>query len=208
MSANLLCDQMDQAYPFLIEMAEIRRRARQHIAGGAATLNAAADRQLVIRLLNEALAAELVCVLRYKRHHFMGTDSIGNAVKDEFLKHSQEEQSHADRLADRIAQLGGTANLNPEGMIDRSQVEFAADETLADMIEEDLIAERVAIQSYSEIIQYIGTKDPTTRRLLESILVVEQEHAEDLAGVRQEILRRERGMIAADANPLTSGELQ
>jgi bacterioferritin len=206
MSANAPGAERDQTYPFLSDIAEIRRRARQHIADGAVTLNYAADREVILRLLNEALATELVCVLRYRRHYFMATGSVAEAIKHEFLKHSQEEQAHADRLAERIVQLDGAPNLNPQGMVDRSHSEYAEGETLADMVEEDLIAERIAIESYREIIQYIADKDTTTRRLFESILAVEEEHAEELASMRQDILRRDRGNTANRA--INGGELQ
>jgi bacterioferritin len=183
----------DQKFPFLSDVAEIRRRARQHISDGAVTVNYAADREVVLRLLNEALATEMVCVLRYRRHYFMAAGSVAEAVKDEFLKHSQEEQQHADQLAERIVQLGGAPNLNPRGMLERSHSEYEEGESLADMIEEDLIAERIAIESYREMIQYIGNNDSTTRRLFESILAVEEQHAEELASMRADILRRDRG---------------
>jgi bacterioferritin len=192
MSAHMTDTERDQAYPFLSEIAEIRRRARQHIADGAVTVNYAADREVVLRLLNEALATELVCVLRYRRHYFMASGSVAEAIKDEFMKHSQEEQRHADQLAERIVQLGGAPNFNPKGILDRSHSEYEEGESLADMIEEDLIAERIAIESYREIVQYIGDKDSTTRRLFESILAVEEEHAEELASMRHDILRKTR----------------
>ena len=187
----------NRQYPFLSEIAEIRRRARQHIADGAVTPQYAADRDVVLRLLNEALATEIVCVLRYRRHYFMATGIIAEAVKDEFLKHSQEEQGHADQIAERIIQLGGAPNLSPVGMLDRSHSEYQEGETLADMVEEDLIAERIAIESYNEMIRYIGTRDTTTRRLFESILAVEEQHAEELASMRQDILRHERATVGA-----------
>ena len=206
MSANVPGAEGDRTYPFLSEIADIRRRARQHIADGAVTLNYAADREVILRLLNEALATELVCVLRYRRHYFMATGSVAEAIKDEFLKHSQDEQAHADQLAQRIVQLDGAPNLSPPGMLDRSHSEYAEGETLADRIEEDLIAERIAIESYREIIQYIADKDTTTRRLFESILAVEEEHAEELASMRQDILRRDRGNTANRA--INGGELQ
>jgi bacterioferritin len=199
----------DQSYPFLSEIAEIRRRARQHIADGAVTGNYAADRDVVLRLLNEALATEVVCVLRYRRHYYMASGSVAEAIKDEFLQHSQEEQQHADQLAERIVQLGGAPNLNPQGMVERSHSEYAEGESLADMIEEDLIAERIAIESYREIIQYIGDKDSTTRRLFESILAIEEQHAEELSSMRQDVLRKERGTTGTNGTPTTqSGELQ
>ena len=190
----------NQPYPFLSDIAEIRRRARQHIMDGAVTENYAADRDVVLRLLNEALATEIVCVLRYRRHYFMASGIIAEAIKDEFLKHSQEEQGHADQLAERIIQLGGAPNMNPAGMLERSHSEYQEGETLSEMVEEDLIAERIAIESYNEMIQFVGTKDPTTRRLFESILAVEEQHAEELASMRQDILRHERAVGTTKAN--------
>jgi bacterioferritin len=202
--------QRRQLYPFLSEVAEIRRRARQHIASGAVTVNYAADRDVVLRLLNEALATEVVCVLRYRRHYFMASGTVAEAIKKEFLQHSQEEQAHADQLAERIVQLGGAPNFNPQGMLERSHSEYEEGESLADMIEEDLIAERIAIESYREIIQYIGDKDSTTRRLFESILAVEEQHAEELASMRADILRGNNGSGPDSVNgtPNSSGELQ
>jgi bacterioferritin len=206
MSANLPGSRIEHVYPFLSEIAEIRRRARRHIADGAVTVNYAADRAVVLRLLNEALATELVCVLRYRRHYFMATGSLAEAIKDEFLKHSEDEQQHADQLAERIVQLGGAPNFSPHGMLDRSHSEYEEGESLADMIEEDLIAERIAIESYREIIQYIGDKDTTTRRLFESILAVEEQHAEELASMRHDILRSVPATV--DRTPDQAGELQ
>ena len=208
MSATAFGAERDQNYPFLSEIAEIRRRARQHIADGAVTVNNAVDRDVVLRLLNEALATELVCVLRYRRHYFVATGSVAESVKDEFLKHSQEEQSHADQIAERIVQLGGAPNLNPEGMVDRNHSEYPEGETLADMIEEDLIAEHIAIGSYREIIQYLADKDTTTRRLFESILAVEEQHAEELASMRQDILRKDRSITDTKRAVNSTGELQ
>jgi bacterioferritin len=208
MSKAMTGTEREQPYPFLSEIAELRRRARQHIADGAVTVNYAADREVVVRLLNEALATELVCVLRYRRHYFMASGSLAEAIKDEFLKHSQEEQQHADQLAERIVQLGGQPNFSPQGMLDRSHSEYVDGESLAEMVEEDLIAERIAIESYREIIQYIGEKDTTTRRLFESILAIEEEHAEELASMRQDLLRHGRGSAGNNAIPIQSGELQ
>lgn len=208
MSSSMSGNDREQAYPFLSEVAEIRRRARQHIADGAVTQNYAADREVVLRLLNEALATELVCVLRYRRHYFMATGSLAEAIKDEFLKHSQEEQQHADQLAERIVQLGGQPNFSPQGMQDRSHSEYVDGESLADMVEEDLIAERIAIESYREMILYIGEKDTTTRRLFESILAVEEEHAEELASMRADLLRQGRGGAGNNGTPNQSGDLQ
>ena len=135
----------------------------------------------MLKLLNEALATEIVCVLRYKLHHFMARGPDAKAVADEFLEHAKEEQDHADQIAARIAQLNGVPNLSPEGMLSRSHSEYVQGRTLADMISEDLVAERVAIESYGEMIRYVGDTDPTTRRMLEGILAKEEEHAEDMA---------------------------
>ncbi|HWG77949.1 MAG TPA: ferritin-like domain-containing protein [Steroidobacteraceae bacterium] len=182
----------ETGHAFVTNVAEIRRRARQHIQNGAVTDNYAADRETVLRLLNEALATELVCVLRYKRHYYMAGGAVAEAIKGELLQHANEEQGHADSLAQRIVELGGSPNFNPVGLADRSHSEYVEGDTLAEMLAEDLIAERIAIESYREIIQYLGTKDTTTRRLFESILAVEEEHAEDLRSMREDMLRKER----------------
>lgn len=167
--------------PFLTDVQELRRRARQHIDEGAVTGSYQADRETVINMLNDALATEIVCVLRYKRHYFMAQGIHSDPIAAEFLQHANEEQGHADQIAGRIVQLGGAPNLNPEGMLTRSHSEYAEGQNLVDMIKEDLIAERVAIDSYTEMIRYLGDKDITTRRILEGILAVEEEHADDLA---------------------------
>ena len=198
----------DDGHPFVSNMAEIRRRARQHIQNGAVTDDYAADRQTVLRLLNEALATELVCVLRYKRHYYMAGGAVAEAVKGELLQHANEEQGHADQLAKRIVELGGAPNFDPNGLAERSHSEYVEGETLADMLAEDLIAERIAIESYREIIQYLGNKDTTTRRLFESILAVEEEHAEDLRSMREDMLRRERPVAGSAADPRPGAELQ
>jgi bacterioferritin len=166
--------------PFLTDVKELRRRARLHIEKGAVTEGYRGDRTTVIRLLNEALATELVCVLRYKRHYFMATGINAQAVAAEFLQHAGEEQGHADQIAARITQLDGEPDFNPEGLATRSHAEYVPGDSLISMIKEDLIAERIAIDSYSEMIRYIGDNDSTTRRMLESILAVEEEHAEDM----------------------------
>jgi bacterioferritin len=166
---------------FLTDITELRRRARQHIEQGAVTDAYRADRDTVIKLLNEALATELVCVLRYKRHYFMAQGIHSDPIASEFLQHANEEQGHADEIANRIVQLGGSPNFSPEGMLSRSHSEYVEGSTLVEMIREDLIAERVAIDSYTEMIRYIGENDYTTRRMLEGILAVEEEHADDLA---------------------------
>jgi bacterioferritin len=165
---------------FLSDVEELRRRARQHIQEGAVTAGYGADRDRVISVLNEALATEIVCVLRYKRHYFMATGIHANAVAQEFQEHAAEEQGHADRIAGRITQLGGEPNFNPDGLSSRSHSEYVEGESLVDMIREDLVAERVAIESYSEIVRFLGDRDVTTRRMMEEILEVEEEHADDL----------------------------
>jgi bacterioferritin len=167
--------------PFLSDVKELRRRARQHIQEGAVTDAYQGDRETIIRILNEALATEIVCVLRYKRHYFMAQGIHSDPIAQEFLQHANEEQGHADQLADRIVQLGGSPNFDPDGLTSRSHSEYVEGQNLLDMIKEDLIAERVAIDSYTEMIRYVGDRDITTRRMLESILAVEEEHADDLA---------------------------
>jgi len=147
---------------------------------GAVTEGYKADVDTVVRVLNEALATEIVCVLRYKNHYYMANGIHSQAVAEEFLEHSKEEQQHADLIAERIIQLNGKPNFNPEGLLGRSHSEYVEGETLADMIREDLVAERIAVESYSEIIRYLGDKDPTSRRLMEEILAKEEEHAEDM----------------------------
>jgi len=169
--------------PFLTDIKTLRKRARQHIERGAVTPGYRADAKKVIEILNEALATEIVCVLRYKRHYFMAQGIHSQAVAAEFLEHANEEQGHADQIAARIIQLQGTPNMNPEGLTSRSHSEYKEAGTLVDMIKENLIAERIAIESYSEMARYFGEKDPTTRRMIEGILAMEEEHAEDLASL-------------------------
>jgi bacterioferritin len=166
--------------PFLTDVLELRRRARESMDQGPVTGGYRADRATVIRLLNVALATEIVCVLRYKRHYFMATGIHAEGVAQEFLEHATDEQAHADQLASRITQLGGEPDLNPQHLATNSHSEYGEGGSLTDMIREDLIAERVAIESYSEMIRYVGDDDPTTRRLLESILEKEEEHADDM----------------------------
>ena len=166
---------------FVSDVQEIRRRAREHVEKGAVTDGYRADRDTVIKLLNEALATEIVCVLRYKRHYYMASGIHAEPVAEEFQRHAAEEQAHADEIAERITQLGGEPNLHPEGLLSRSHSEYVEGDTLTDMIREDLIAERIAIDSYAEMIRYIGDGDPTTRRMLEGILAKEEEHADDMA---------------------------
>src|ERR1700674_537581 len=173
--------------PFLSDVTELRRRARKHIEEGAVTERYRADRETVIKLLNEALATEIVCVLRYKRHHFMARGIHSEPIAAEFLQHANEEQGHADQIAGRIVQLGGSPNFNPDGLLMRSHSEYVEGQTLLDMIKEDLVAERVAIDSYTEMIRYVGENDSTTRRMLEGILAVEEEHADDLVTFLQDM---------------------
>ena len=172
---------------FLTDIKTLRKRARQHIENGAITEGYLLDRETAIRILNEALATEIVCVLRYKRHYYMATGIHAQAVAAEFLEHATEEQAHADQIAERITQLGGAPNFNPDGLLTRSHAEYVEGETLVDMIKEDLVAERIAIDSYAEVARYIGDKDPTTRRLMEGILAQEEEHADDLANLLERL---------------------
>lgn len=168
---------------FVLDMEAIRRRAREHLKQGAVTDAYQGARETIIKLLNDALATELVCVLRYKRHHFMSASLggiAGFAVTKELAQHAAEEQQHADKLAQRIVQLGGEPNFDPKGLATRSHAEYVSGHDLEEMLREDLIAERIAIETYSEVIRYIGEKDATTRRLLEGILEQEEEHADEL----------------------------
>ncbi|MET3653450.1 ferritin-like domain-containing protein [Dyella japonica] len=167
--------------PFLTDIETIRKRAREHIDEGAITAGYAADRETVIKLLNEALATEIVCVLRYKYHYFMAKGIHAKSVAAEFLEHANEEQGHADLIAQRITQLDGAPNFSPDGLLSRSHADYVEGDDLVDMIKEDLVAERIAIDSYRDIINYLGTADPTSRRMMEGILAMEEEHAEDLA---------------------------
>jgi bacterioferritin len=176
--------------PFLTDIKTLRERARKHIEDGAVTAGYQADRTVVINLLNEALATELVCILRYKRHYFMASGINADTVAQEFLQHANEEQMHADQIAARIVQLKGEPNFNPEGLASRSHAEYVEGNDLIDMIREDLVAERIAIDSYGEMIRYIGDKDITTRRMLEGILAMEEEHADDLSSMLEKMRRR------------------
>ena len=171
------------AQPFLTDVKTLRDRARAHMDDGAVTSNYGADPEQVCGVLNQALATEIVCVLRYKRHYFMAEGIASEAIKDEFLQHAGEEQAHADEIAARIVQLGGAPDLNPEGMASRSHSEYVEGTTLREMIREDLVAERVAIESYREIIGWLDGKDSTTRKMLEGILAVEEEHADDMSAL-------------------------
>ena len=164
----------------MTDITTLRERARSKMDEGPITAAYGADRTKVIDVLNEALATEIVCVLRYKRHYFMADGINAGPVAGEFLQHANEELAHADQIALRITQLQGEPNFSPIGIENRSHAEYVEGDGLVDMIKEDLVAERVAIESYSEIVQWLGDKDPTTRRMMEEILAVEEEHADDL----------------------------
>ena len=174
---------------FLTDIETLRKRARKHIEDGAVTQGYKADRTTVVKILNEALATEIVCTLRYKRHYFMAKGIHAEGVAAEFLEHSQDEQQHADQIAERITQLGGEPDFSPEGLATRSHAEYVEGDSLEDMITEDLVAERIAIDSYKEIVLYLGEKDPTSRRLMEEILAKEEEHADDLANLLEDLGR-------------------
>jgi bacterioferritin len=186
--ANAGADQRSQSSgggPFLTDVKTLRERARQKMESGAVTPDYPADVRTVTQVLNDALATELVCVLRYKRHYFMAQGIASEAIKEEFLQHATEESEHADLIAARIVQLGGEPDFNPEILAKRSHSEYVEGDSLVDMIKEDLVAERVAIQSYREIAEWLRGKDPTTRRIIEEILAKEEEHAEDLNSLLQ-----------------------
>lgn len=168
---------------FTADIKAIRERARKNMETGAVTEGYRGNREQIIAVLNDVLATELVCVLRYKRHFFTASGIHADAVKAEFLQHANEEQQHADWIAQRIVQLNGDPNFNPAGLAERSHSEYAEGSDLLSMIREDLVAERIAIDSYAEIIRWLGDADPTTRRMIEDILKMEEEHAEDLASL-------------------------
>jgi len=172
---------------FVLQLEEIRKRAREHMEMGPVTENYKANREQVVKLMNEALATEIVCVLRYRRHYETAEGIHSESVREEFLQHSKEEQEHADKLAERIGQLGGAPDYNPRTLADRSHTEYVECDDLLDMIKENLVAERVAISSYSEMIRFIGDRDPTSRRVLEEILAKEEEHADDMAKLLQNL---------------------
>jgi bacterioferritin len=187
-------------HPFLSDVAEIRRRARGHIGEAGTAPGQSADRNAVLRLLNAALSTELVCALRYRRYCSMSAQALADSARDEFVKRAQEEQSHADQIAARIVELGGEPNPDPPSAPDGGDGDGdgADGEDLADMLAEDLIAERIAIDTYREIIGYVGDSDTATRQLFESIVAVEQQHAEELAAMREQI--RHQGRAAVSAN--------
>jgi bacterioferritin len=168
---------------FLTDVEELRKRARSQMENGPVTEGYKADREKVVEVLNQVLATELVCVLRYKRHYHMAQGIHAEPVAQEFLEHANQEQEHADLVANRITQLRGELNFNPDGLLSRSHSEYVEGDSLVDMIREDLVAERIAIESYSEIIRWLGNDDPTTRSVIEQILRVEEEHADDLTNL-------------------------
>jgi bacterioferritin len=169
--------------PFSTDVQRLRERARKDLNKGAVTPGYTGNREAVIKLLNDALATEIVCVLRYKRHFFMASGIAADSVAAEFAEHAAEEQGHADQIAERIVQLGGEPDLSPNSLAARSHSEYVEGGSLVEMIKEDLVAERIAIDSYREMVNYIGADDTTTRRMLEGILATEEEHAEDLVSL-------------------------
>ena len=177
---------------FVTDVQELRRRARAHIEHGAVTEGYRADVETVLRILNEALATEIVCVLRYKRHYYMAAGIHASAVADEFLEHATAEQRHVDQIAERITQLGGEPDLNPANLAGRSHSEYVEGKGLIEMIREDLVAERIVIESYSEMVRFLGNDDPSTRRLLEEILAEEEDHANDLRTLLESLGKDER----------------
>jgi bacterioferritin len=176
--------------PFLTDVKTLRQRARQHIEEGAVTAGYGGNTETAIKVLNEALATEIVCVLRYKRHYFMAKGIHAGPVAEEFLEHAGEEQQHADLISERIVQLGGAPNLSPDGLLSRSHSEYVEGKDLVDMIKEDLVAERIAIDSYREMAAFFAPFDGTTRRMIEEIQAKEEEHADDLADLLQDLPRQ------------------
>jgi bacterioferritin len=183
--------------PFLTDIQELRRRAREHVERGAVTPGYVGDLETSVRLLNEALATEIVCTLRYRRHYYMASGIHSQAVAAEFAQHAKEEEQHAAMIAERITQLNGAPDFNPVGLLMRSHAEYVEGRSLVDMIKEDLIAERIAIESYSEMTRYFGDRDPTSRRLMEQILEVEEEHADDMKTLLETLDVR----MSAEAEP-------
>ncbi|HKB76472.1 MAG TPA: ferritin-like domain-containing protein [Myxococcales bacterium] len=186
--------------PFLSDIQEIRRRAREHVEKGAVTPDYKADLQTALKLLNEALATEIVCTLRYRRHYYMASGIHREGVADEFKEHADDEQQHANQIAERIRQLGGAPNFNPEGLLTRSHAQYTEGDSLVDMIKEDLIAERIAVESYTEIVRWFGDRDPTSRRMMEEILAKEEEHADDMATLLETLDPRQPGNGAGEVH--------
>ena len=184
---SMMKDVKPVAQPFLTDVKTLRDRARQHMDAGAVTPGYGGELDAAIQVLNAALATELICVLRYKRHYFMAKGIHAEGVAAEFLEHAGEEQQHADQIAARIVQLGGAPDFSPDGLATRSHAEYVEGGSLEEMIKEDLVAERIAIDSYREMIAYLGDEDPTTRRMMEEILAKEEEHADDLANLLEDL---------------------
>ncbi len=177
---------MTTTTPFLSDVQELRRRARENMMSGPVTSDYRGDVKQAVNVLNQALATEIVCVLRYKRHYYMSRGIYKDAVAEEFLQHANDEQGHADIIAERITQLGGEPDFNPDGLSARSHSEYREGDSMVEMIRENLVAERVAIESYREMIRFFGENDPTTRRMLEQILAVEEEHANDMVDLLEQ----------------------
>jgi bacterioferritin len=165
---------------FAMDLDAIRRRAREHMEAGPVTPNYQGDVAKAVEILNEALATEIVCVLRYKHHAVAAQGIHSDAVKEEFAEHARDEQEHADTIAERINQLGGNPNLDPQGLSTRSATQYVEGDNLTQMIQEDLVAERIAVETYRAMIRYFADRDPTTRQMLETILAKEEEHANDM----------------------------
>jgi bacterioferritin len=180
---NTVNNTIDTSMPALTDINTLRARARQNVEEGAVTAGYGADREAIIKLLNEALATELVCVLRYKRHYFMAKGIHAESVKAEFLQHAKEEMAHADRIAKRITELGGEPDFSPDSLSSRSHAEYIPGDSLVSMIKENLIAERIAIESYREMVTFLANNDPTTQRMIKEILAMEEEHADDMASL-------------------------
>ena len=192
-----LSSKFSQRKPYSLTIQEIRDRAKEHIKRGAVTETYHGDLDQAVRVLNEALATELVCVLRYRSHYYNADGILSQSVAGEFLEHSIEEWHHADRIAARIKQLDGKPDFNPATLLERSHAEFQEGATLVEMIEADLVAERIAIDSYRDVIRYFGENDPTSRRMMESILASEEEHAEELSSLLMVIDPRRQSDQAA-----------
>ncbi len=186
---------MNNNRPFLADIEELRRRARQDMNRGAVTSSYALDLTQAVDILNKVLASELVCVLRYKRHFYMAQGLHAEPIAQEFLQHANDEQLHADQVAVRITQLGGAPNFNPAGLLERSVAEYTEGNSLIEMIQEDLVAERVVVQWYAEIARWFGDSDQTSKRLMEDLLAKEEEHADDLADL----------LVDLDVSPSTKG---
>ena len=172
---------------FISDLKKIKQRARSHMEKGAVTENYKADLKAVLKVLNDGLATEIVCILRYKRHYFMASGINSDGAKAEFLQHANEEQQHAHWIATRITQLNGEPNFNPEGLASRSHSEYSEGTDITSMLKEDLYAERIAIESYSEFARWLGSDDSTTRKMIEDILKMEEEHAEDLKSLLEKM---------------------